>query len=110
MQAIITNAEKQTLPRFNNETNQDEPTVMVVVTVDFKKDDGTLALEQTYSYLPADLPTDPTELQAVFDKQAAAMQADLDISQVQQQTDQQSQVADEVVQSLNQLINKDANN
>lgn len=99
MKAKIISAEKQTLPRYSTDAGQDEPTLMVVATVEFTLDDGTPHHTQTYARLPEELGDDP---KAYFQAQADAMQADLDHSQVQAVVDASSKLADE---KINQLLN-----
>ncbi len=98
MKANILSAEKQTLPRYNNETNQDEPTLMVVTKVEFRTDDGSLYHTQTYAQLPEEVSKD------YFQKQADAMQADIEHSKIQSAIDQTSKLADE---KINQLLSNE---
>lgn len=94
MKATILKAEKQTLPRYNAETNEDEPTLMVVTTVEFSLDDGTPYHTQTYAQLPEEVSKD------YFQKQADAMQADIEHAKVQSAVDAASNVADEKINEL----------
>ena len=95
MKAKILSAEKQTLPRYSAATNQDEPTLMVVTTVEFQLDDGTPYHTQTYAQLPEEVSPE------YFQKQADAMQADIEHAKVQSATDAASKLADE---KINQLL------
>jgi len=98
MIAKIISAEKQTIPRYNNETGIDEPTIMVVTTVEFYKDDGSLYYTQSYAQRPEDMGEDPI---AYFKAQAAAMQSDLDDQQAHAQDRADSELADKIVEQIN---------
>ncbi len=94
MKYKILSADKQTLPRFNNETNQDEPAVMVVTKVEFLTDDGQVVHTQEYAHLPEDVSPE------YFQAQADAMQSDLDNAQATAGTQAASKLADEKIQQL----------
>jgi hypothetical protein len=94
MKYKILSADKQTLPRFNNQTNQDEPSVMVVTKVEFSTDDGHVVSVQEYAHLPEDVSPE------YFQAQANAMQNDLDNAQATVGTQAASKLADEKLQQL----------
>jgi hypothetical protein len=98
MKAIIVSAEKQTIPQFNQISGQDEPTLVVVTTVQFQKDDGTLYLTQTFAQRPEEIDAD--DPQAYFDKQAGILQTDLDGTEANAQQEADSALADEIVEKL----------
>lgn len=97
MKAVINSASKQTLPRFNKDTNQDELAVMVVVEVDFVREDGGLAGSQSYAVLPEQLGEDPL---AYFQAQADALQADEDQAKAAKPVEEQSKAADAAITKL----------
>lgn len=97
MKAVILNADKQILPRYNKDTEQDEDTLMVVVQVAFQNDDGSTHHTQTYARLPEESGDDP---KSYFQDQADAMQADIDNSEATAQTVEDSALADEVISKL----------
>lgn len=99
MIAKIISAEKQTIPRYNNETEVDEPTIMVVTKVEFYKDNGDLYYTQSYAQRPEDMGEDPT---AYFKAQAVVMQKDLDDELAHEQDHAASELADKIVEQLNQ--------
>lgn len=98
MKAVIVKAEKQTLPQFSAATNQDEPTLVVVTTVNFYKDDGTLYHTQTYAQRPEEI--DLEDPQAYFDRQAQVLQTDCDGSQANAENEETSALADQIVEKL----------
>jgi hypothetical protein len=98
MKAIIISAEKQTIPQFNDDTQQDEPTLVVVTTVQFQNDDGTSHLTQTYAQKPSEIDADNPS--AYFDRQAEILQTDVDGQQANQQQEAQSTLADEIIEKL----------
>jgi hypothetical protein len=101
MQAQVLSAEKVLMPNGRNEDGTDRDSVMVVVSVKFSLDDGTLYHTQKYAFTPDHVPQDG------FRSQAAAMQADLDRSTVQAPVDEQSKLADEQVENLQKLTTKE---
>jgi hypothetical protein len=98
MKANIIAVEKATMPRFDAIVNIDVPTVVVVSTVQFINDDGTLHYEQSYAALPNEVPADAYQLQA------NAMQADIEHAKVQSIIDEQSKAADNQVLVLQALV------
>jgi hypothetical protein len=98
MKAVIVTAEKQTLPQFNVATNQDEPTLVVVTTVEFHNDDGTLYHTQTYAQRPDEI--DPENPQAYFDRQAQVLQNDIDGRKANAGNEAASELADQIVEKL----------
>jgi hypothetical protein len=100
MKFKILSADKQTLPRYNNQTNQDEPTIMVVTQVEFYTDDGQLFHTQEYAHLPEDVSPE------YFQAQADAMQADLDHAKANADTQAASDLADKKIQELTTLTNQ----
>lgn len=73
MLAIVRNARKDTLPRYSAETGRNEPTLVVIVDVDFVLDDtGKVHHSQTYSHLPGEVDA------GYYQRQADVLQADLD--------------------------------
>lgn len=101
MKAKIISAKKDMLPRYNAATNQDEPTLVVIIGVEFYKDDGTLHHTQTYAMLPEEVPAD---VAAYYQKQADAMQQDLDGQVVNAANQKKSEMADSIVEKINQTI------
>jgi hypothetical protein len=98
MKAVIVTAEKQTLPQFNSATGQDEPTLVVVTTVNFYNDDGTLHSTQSYAQRPSEI--DPSDPQAYFDRQASVLQNDIDGRQENAESQATSELADQIVEKL----------
>jgi len=98
MKAVITNAEKQTIPQFNKATNQDEPTLVVTTTVNFYNDDGTLYLTQSYAQRPEEIDTENP--QAYFDRQAEILQNDIEGRISNAEKEATSELADEIVEKL----------
>lgn len=98
MKAIIVSAEKQTIPQFNQDSQKDEPTLVVATTVQFQKDDGTAYLTQTFAQRPEDIDADNP--QAYFDRQADILQRDLDASAANAPQQANSTLADEIVEKL----------
>jgi hypothetical protein len=103
MKVNILKSSRQTLPRYNSKTNQDEHTVMVVTEVAFINGKGKKVYSQTYAQLPEEV--NPKYFQA----QADAMQDDLDHTAIQSVVDEQAKLADDKVEQLTKLINKKAN-
>ena len=98
MKAVIVKAEKQTLPQFNTATNQDEPTLVIVTTVNFYNDDGTLFHTQSYAQRPSEV--DLENPQAYFDRQAVVLQNDLAGREANAGNQATSELADEIVEKL----------
>lgn len=98
MKANIISVEKATLPQYDAAQNIDVPTIVVVTTVQFIADDGTLFHEQKYAAKPDDVPADG------YQSQADAMQADIEHKKVQDAIDAQSKQADDKVSQLAALV------
>lgn len=98
MKAVIVKSEKQTLPQFNVISQKDEPTLVVVTTVEFHKDDGTLYHTQEYAQRPEEI--DASNPKAYFDAQARVLQADLDGQTSNAAHDESSKLADAIVETL----------
>ena len=104
MKAAITSAETGLLPLYDNEQQTEVLTPVVITTVEFQKDDGTVYFTQTYACKPEDFPADN------YQSQADAMQADLDRTAIQQVVDQQMQQANAKVEEIQALINNQSTN
>jgi hypothetical protein len=91
MKAIIKALSKEVLPRFHADTNRDEPTIMLVAQVEFVDESGAPAHEQSYAILPEEY--DPS----YFDRQAQAMQDDLDHTAASAQDAARSAQADRIL-------------
>ena len=77
MLAIIRNARKEILPRYDATTRKNESTLVVVVDVDYCSDGtGVVHHSQTYSFLPDSV--DPN----YFQRQADVMQNDVDSAKI----------------------------
>lgn len=91
MNATIQSLSKEILPRFDAATNRDEPTIVMVAQVDFHDDTGRLVHSQSYAHLPEEYDA------AYFDRQAAAMQAELDHTSASAKNSQRSAMADQIL-------------
>lgn len=98
MKAKIVQVQKQTLPLYDSKTQKDELTLVVVTTVEFYKDDGTLYHTQSYAQRPEEI--DPENPKAYFDRQAQAMQADVDGQAANAVLQEKSNLADQIIQKL----------
>src|SRR5665213_3614535 len=99
MKAKIVKVEQGLIPQFDNTVNADVPTVVILTTVEFYADDGTLALTQQYGCKPEDYPADN------YQSQADAMQADIEHAKIQAAVTAQSQAAAAKVAEIQALIN-----
>lgn len=98
MKANITNVEKWVIPQYDATEQKDIDTLMIVVSVDFIKADGTTYLSQIYARKPEDFDeNNPTEY---FDAQAEALQADLDNAEQTKEIQQDSKVADSIIAKI----------
>ncbi len=95
MKAVIRNPRKEVLPRFDaNAGPSDTHQVHVQVDVDFIDDHGVVQSSQTYHRLPAEF--DMSE----FDRQAQAMQNDLDNSAANKDHIDSGALADKIIEQL----------
>ena len=99
MKAKITKVEQGLIPQYDNTVNADVPTVVILTTVEFYTDDGTLTLTQQYGCKPEDFPADN------YQSQADSMQADIDHAVIQAAVTAQSQAAATKVAQIQALIN-----
>lgn len=101
MKANITNVEKWVIPQWDGEQGADVDTLMVVVSVDFVKADGTIYLSQIYARRPEEFDAEnPT---AYFDAQADALQADIDNAEETKEIQQDSKKADDIINKITAL-------
>lgn len=100
MRATILSAEKKILP-FPNEEGTDVDTLMIEVKVQYQKDDGTPYMTQNYARTPASF--DLENITAEFDTIAQSMQNDITDAVENQDKNEASAVADEII---NKLLNQ----
>lgn len=98
MKAIITNAAKRVQPRYNRETNQDEPVLMVVLDVEYRNDDGTLHSAQSYARLPSEL--DPENPWAEFEATANVLQSEIDFKAEHAEEAEANEKADDIINRI----------
>ncbi len=102
MKAILREAKKELLARFDADSGENRQTLMVTATVDFMTDDGVLHHQQKYAHLPADIDPD------YYQRQADVMQADIDqaaaAATAKALTAQQEVVADAALNKIQHLV------